>query len=386
MRGLGTCAMLGVLVACSAGTSVEEDQLAGVAPAAVEALSAPRDRLRIVSWNIANLAEGPSEMLRGGYARSQSDYDALRHILADLNPDIVALQEIGSRAGVERILDAAQYEIAFESRCLENAAECAHDTGDIYTAVAYKKDLPEAVAFQMDTLAIDHTNECGVTRKVRGGVGVSFLFGEATVKVPSLHMKASCKDDQVEPGTQDDCDTQARQYSALLDWVAAQPDDDIIVLAGDFNRKLLDGGDSIRKAMDTSQGALGDSLFPDAGARACWSRSDFTYDFGRLKDEAKANNPDIVAQGVDPFIYTPDANQEIDFFILRGQFDGHAVSSDQVEPTGQYRFENPGSTITACDGKSIVKFEGQDRALVFGEAYPSDHCPIVMTVGPDPLE
>jgi hypothetical protein len=58
-----------------------------------------------------------------------------------------------------------------------------------------------------------------------------------------------------------------------------------------------------------------------------------------------------------------------------------SVTSDQIELPTHYRFENPGHTLLACDGETILKFQDQDRALVFAEAYPSDHCPIVMTIG-----
>lgn len=342
--------------------------------------SDPESRIKIISWNIANLAGAPGEALRGGYIRNDSDYSVLKDQLAALDPDIVALQEIGSIEGASRLVDTSRYTVAFESRCLENETACQTDTGDIYTAIAYKNNLPGAETFQMDGLAVDHTNECGVTRPVRGGVGVSFNLADQTVLVPSLHMKATCKDDRIEPGTEDDCETQKTQYDALSDWMDAQPSDHVIVLAGDFNRKLLNEKDSIRQSLDARVSPQALTYLPNAEMRTCWDKSDVRFDFARLKDEARANNPQIEAQNVDPFLYTPDANQEIDFFIIRGEFDRGRISSDQIELQGLYRFENPGNTITQCDGETILKFEGQDRALVFSEAYPSDHCPLLLDI------
>ena len=159
-----------------------------------------------------------------------------------------------------------------------------------------------------------------------------------------------------------------------------QPADDTIILAGDFNRKLLDGTDSIRGLLDSSISATELSYLPDAASRTCWHRDDFVFEWSRLSREARANNPRIDAQGVEPWIYTPESNQGIDFFVMRCNFGGATVSSDQVELPDLYRFINPGNTITACDGEIIVTFEGEDRALVFAEAFPSDHCPIVMNI------
>ncbi len=335
--------------------------------------------LNIVSWNIANLAEAPGEALRGGYVRNDADYAKLRERITGLDPDIIAFQEIGSKAGLEQVLDLTNYTVAFESRCLNNASGCASDDGDIYTAIGYRTALSGVEVFQLDQLAIEHTNECGVRRPVRGGVGVKLAWQGKTVWVPSLHMKASCKDDRIEPGTEDDCETQKAQYDALIAWANSLPKEDLVVLAGDFNRKLLDGKNSIRELMDNE---LGDSTryLPTSAQRSCWSKEEVPYDFSALKDAARRNNPAIVSQNVDPFIYTSDANQEIDFFVLSGDVDGLSITSDQIEMTGQYQFANPGSTILACDGETIVKFENSDRALVFGESLPSDHCPITLNL------
>ncbi len=70
--------------------------LSWVSPAAAE-------QIRIVSWNLANLAEGPGIDLRG-YTRSREDFDQLLFVISKLQPDIVALQELGSAPAAEAIL------------------------------------------------------------------------------------------------------------------------------------------------------------------------------------------------------------------------------------------------------------------------------------------
>ena len=52
--------------------------------------------------------------------------------------------------------------------------------------------------------------------------------------------------------------------------------------------------------------------------------------------------------------------------------------SDQIELPADYVFRDPGSALTQCDG-SLRAFGG-DKVLTFVEAYPSDHCPIILTL------
>ncbi len=82
--------------------------------------------LKIVSWNLENLAEAPNVALRG-QVRTQADYDNIRNLIAEQAPDIIALQEIGSRKGA-RLVISDDYEIVFESRCDANRASTAKAT------------------------------------------------------------------------------------------------------------------------------------------------------------------------------------------------------------------------------------------------------------------
>ena len=353
MKQVGLALVFLVAAACSHSEQAAIETLNETSVGGLQ--SSEQNSLKIVSWNIANLAEGPGKALRGGYVRSQSDYDVLKDQIAAMDADIIALQEIGSIPTAQMVIDTAEYEIEFETRCKSNRAQCQSDVGDIYTAIAFRKSLPQADVFQLDQLAIPHTDECGETRDVRGGVGVSFALNNQTVHVPSLHIKASCKDDRIESGTEDDCATQRAQFEALNAWMRSIPSDELILLAGDFNRKLLTSNDSVRNYLDAeSISTL--TYLPAQAERTCWAGTDYQFDFRDLKRKARVNNPDIDAQNVDPRIYSPSSNQLIDFFIMRGNASAYAVSSDQVEMANLYRFENPGNTLLQCDGKTEIRF------------------------------
>lgn len=335
--------------------------------------TAVADELRIASWNIANLASGPGVALRG-QTRTPEDYDYLRDQIRVLGADIIALQEIGSLAGAKAVLGNT-YEVVFETRCAAHESKCLADHDEIYTAIAYRKALADKLeVFQIDSMGVDHTDECGVTRPVRGGVGVKLDLGGQMTWIPSVHMKASCKDDNEEEGTEDDCRTARAQFEELAKWIKARPAGDAVIVTGDMNRTLLKSTDSIRKQIFEDNFARVEFL-PPGGQRACWSGA--RIDFDRLKEEAKQNNPAFAQQGLTPTIYSPTSNTAIDFFVVVNAKELMSFASDQVELGSQYRLENPGDTITACDGSIVAN---GSTALTFADAYPSDHCPILMNI------
>lgn len=330
--------------------------------------------LTVVSWNIANLA-APGQALRG-YDRTDNEYDELKKQIEEMNADVVAFQEIGSIKGLEAILPKA-YTYQFESRCYVNKHQCKDDADDIYTAIAIKSDISHSF-FQINQLAIEHQNECGDTpRKVRGAVGVDVTINGTRYLIPSLHVKATCKDNSVEDGTADDCATQREQISRLRKWMDSQPEDTAIILAGDFNRKLLEPSDKIRKEFFSS--LTDGSFLPNKSTRACWA--DFDFKFSDLAAQARKNNSKFDTEGATPWMFTPKSNHEIDFFVLEGVPSGKNISAEQLRMSGTYAFRDPGHALEQCDG-SLRKFSEEDnRVLTFAEAYPSDHCPIFLSIG-----
>jgi endonuclease/exonuclease/phosphatase family metal-dependent hydrolase len=332
----------------------------GLGPAAA-------DTVRIASWNIANMAAEPGQELRG-HARSDAVYEQIRETISYLDADIIALQEIGSIPGAQRVL-GPDYEIHFETRCLKNEQSCLKDNDDIYTAIAVRNSVVDRVSIdQLDELALFHDDECETPpRQVRGSPVAVLNFGGQSVWIPSIHLKASCKRGTASnPDLKDDCELNAAQFDILEKWISKRPEGDAVILAGDFNRLLFKAPTLVSR--------LGNAdLFPSESSRTCWA--DYHFNFNELKDQARVNNPLAFSTGLEPQIYTPKQFGAIDFFVVTGLSGSVAGDADMIEMTDQYDFRDPGSTLTKCNG-SPNPFGS--KLLTFAKADPSDHCPIVI--------
>ena len=69
--------------------------------------------LRIASWNMEHLAERDGE---GCSPRTEADYARLRDHAAALGADVIAFQEVQSKAAAERVFDPAIYDVVMSGR------------------------------------------------------------------------------------------------------------------------------------------------------------------------------------------------------------------------------------------------------------------------------
>ncbi len=336
--------------------------------------------LKIGSWNIANLAEKPGVPLRG-HIRTKADYTAIKNRIKSLDFDILALQEIGSLTAAKAILPK-DYSVHFEERCLNNSTKCENDVGDIFTAIAFKtKKFPGIKREHIANLDIKHQSECSTLkpRRVRGAPFLRFKFEGKRYVVPSLHLKASCSKNSNEsrPDIKYDCKTQRAQVDRLLAWAQeADQSGHTLILAGDWNRELLTDSDNIRKKITS---VYPTAQFEPKNPRICWT--DFHFDFGKLRKQARKDLPEISAAGFGYNIYTPRSANDIDFFVMINLDKAVAPVSKQIILGKSKRLERPNGYIETCPPKKPKPF-GDGKVLVFTPAHPSDHCPISLTLTP----
>ncbi|MBM3092222.1 hypothetical protein GFB56_15555 [Ensifer sp. T173] len=332
--------------------------------------------LKIASWNIGNLAGKPGIPLRG-HARDEAEYQHIRDIVAKVAPDVIGLQEMGSFGSARAVL-SNEYEIVFETRCLQNAKQCKEDVGDIFTAIAYRKSLGTPTEVQVPGLAVMHTSECAgeMPRPVRGGVGLEFDRNGKKVVILSVHLKASCKNNSAETSAdqKDDCATLMKQVEVLLDWIKKERQaGKTVIVAGDFNRQLIDHNDNVAAKFKAADSGI---RF-EPTQRECWAS--FPNRGNAIISAANAKFPEIAAAGGRPLPYSPKSNSKIDYFVISGDGPLASPAAEQY-PMGTEAKTTDFATdyLKTCAG-TPNKFE-DGSVLTFSEVEPSDHCPISMSL------
>lgn len=257
--------------------------LVAIAALLAASMAASADEFRITSWNIANLHHDAGAQVRPGIGtrRSENDFDLLRKYGAELGrdrqpADIIALQEIGTLEGAQRIFPADQYQIFISDRYNRDIAEGPSE--DIYTAIAIRKDRGISVLKQADVeeLSIFHPND-DPSHVTRSGTALLLDIDGQPLWVLSVHLKSSCSHIRsADTSTRDDCETFWRQREPLFEWIEARNDEAVpFVIAGDFNRRFRQFQDEGPFWRAINGGDLDDPLLskhPETVTRKCPTR------------------------------------------------------------------------------------------------------------------
>ena len=192
--------------------------------------------LTVATWNIENFWHVPAQSLRGPHQgrevkREAGDYAALRALIADVDADVWALQEIGSPEAARTLFPVDQWRLIFSPRYAATAQR------DIYTALVIHRDLGPPLETDVIPLEVQPGNRLGLAARLE-------VDGQS-LWVTSVHLKAGCQYDR--PHHHHDrpaCATLARQLEVLEGWVDAHADRGLILM-GDFNRTFM--GDRRRR-------------------------------------------------------------------------------------------------------------------------------------------
>lgn len=217
--------------------------------------------ITIASWNIANLHHEEGFHLRAfsetyhSVERRSVDFDLLeayrdKLAMGGKPADVIALQEIGTKAALERLFPNDLYETRISPRWTSD--DIAEGEGEIFTAIAVRRAAGIGIVGTDDIPEMSILHSDG--RPTRAGTGVLLEVGGERFWFLSVHMKSSCRNTKaVDRSIQDDCETLWRQVPSLGEWiadkrVAGTP----FVIAGDFNREFRRYGveDPIWKALN----------------------------------------------------------------------------------------------------------------------------------------
>lgn len=194
--------------------------------------------LTLASWNMEHLAERNGSGCR---PRTDADYAAMRAYVDAMAADVIAFQEVESRAAAERVFDPSRYHVVIEARIGSGRnGDCGGRPGLTINAQRTGFAIRKGLAFDRQP---DVTDLQAGNPDLRSGVDVIVRpAGGAPMRLLSVHLKAGCS-----AGDRNDaCAALFQQVPAMERWIDARASEALrFAVLGDFNRRLVMPGDAL---------------------------------------------------------------------------------------------------------------------------------------------
>lgn len=186
--------------------------------------------------------------------RTAPDYAAMRGYAAALGADVIAFQEVESRAAAERVFDPALYTVEIEQRVGSGRkGECSGQPGLTINPQRTGFAIRKGLAFERlpDFTALQTGNA-----DLRSGVDIVLRpAGGAPLRLLSVHLKSGCS----AGATRDACPVLFRQVPVLETWIDQRAAEGTpFAVLGDFNRRLALPGDTVWADWDDASPADAD--------------------------------------------------------------------------------------------------------------------------------
>ncbi len=260
---------------------------------AESALEKGKDHVRIASWNLSNLHHEPGQSVPGrDVVRAPEDYTWLQFYAGQLNADLIALQEINSRAAGHSVLRRGLWTVEISGRRFKDFETFdlsgEWSSGSIYTGVGVRRGLEIIRAEDVPSLEVTHVDpRTGIARPTRWAKEVEVARNGHHLLVLAVHLKSGCftgqiMDDKNGPDTFEhpydaDCTTAARQVAPLQAWIREKSEGDLpFIILGDFNRAFDVHGDKDHLWRALNEALPGRSTFtrfPDGETSTCWKNA-----------------------------------------------------------------------------------------------------------------
>lgn len=188
--------------------------------------------------------------------RTDADYAAMRAYVDALAADVIAFQEVESRAAAERVFDPARYTIEIEQRVgTGRKGECGGGDRAGLTVNAQRTGfaIRKGLAFDRQP---DFTDVQVGNPDLRSGVDVIVRPARGTpVRLLSVHLKAGCSSGD----KNDACPVLFQQVPVMERWIDARATEGVrFAVLGDFNRRLVMPADTAWAEWDDASPANAD--------------------------------------------------------------------------------------------------------------------------------
>ncbi|HDY90579.1 MAG TPA: endonuclease/exonuclease/phosphatase [Pseudoalteromonas sp.] len=198
----------------------------------VTSLQSVSQPLKVATWNVEHLAY-PIDT--GCRTRTPSEIAAMKAYAKNLGADIIALQEVGSKAALQQIFSEDDWQLIMSTRADSKAYTC-RKTGALSTqqkvAFAVKKAIPVLNTAAIDKLALKRAG-------LRYGLQITVNTPNGPTDILNVHMKSGCFVDDYLKSDSPACKTYAQQVPILDNWIAKREATNTpYIVLGDFNHRI----------------------------------------------------------------------------------------------------------------------------------------------------
>ena len=210
--------------------------------------------LRIAAWNLEHVNDSDGA---GCIPRDRAGYDALARRIAELDADIVAIQEVENAAAAGRVFPASHWHVEISSRpAMERPRRCRDRPqarlGHLATGFAIRKGIVHRRNDDVKALGMGHAFQ-------RWGTDITVTEDGRQLRLLSVHLQTGCWGaSQDRDGERaETCAVLRAQMLRLKAWAdTRRAEGTAFVILGDFNRRLALAGDRAWRILSPASATL----------------------------------------------------------------------------------------------------------------------------------
>lgn len=189
--------------------------------------------LKVATWNLNWLTNRQAGLPSDVKIRAPEDFDRLRGYAAELDADLIAIEEVDNADTARLVFPVETYSIHMSRDRVRQRVGIAVRRG-----LAYDVN-PDVTAIALDPVA-----------HLRSGVDITLHPGTGSLRVLAVHLKQGCQYLAFGQSPHITCVELMAQFDVVAQWIAARRDEGVAFLVlGDFNRDL-DKNDPFIRTID----------------------------------------------------------------------------------------------------------------------------------------
>ena len=210
--------------------------------------------LKLATWNLEWLTTRERNLPQDVRPKRPEDIDLLQRYAADLNADVIGIQEVDGAAVAARVFPPEQYSI-----------HMSHDHVVQRVGIVVRRGINYDVNPDVTDLDVNPRGD------LRSGVDITLQL-RPPLRVLAVHLKTGCFDDHLTRSKNRSCAELRDQLSPLVDWIRARHAEGIaFAILGDFNRHM-DGRDQFWRTLSEAAPL---TRATEGRSSPCWSGEAF---------------------------------------------------------------------------------------------------------------